>query len=177
MKLYELTNKEYCLAFSIKDFKQMDEFKDVEKLAGIWTEQKLKVISKGKEGDLFFSFNPMNHLIISEQAYGNLKSCLSFEDVEFLQVKYGKKIYYIIHGIKAYDLKCELVERGKFFYDVFDVTDMIDKKMDQKYMFRVQFEHGVISGMFYTEKFMELVKELDLQGVDFEVAWDSEAEI
>lgn len=176
MKLYKLTNKEYCLSFSIKDFKQMKEFKDVAELSDVWTEQKLKVISKGKEGDLFFSFNPMNHLIISEQAYGKLKNCLNFEDVELLQVKYGKKIYYIIHGIKAYDLKCELVERGRFFYDVFDEKELLDKKMEQKYMFRVQFEHGVISEMFYTEKFLELIKELDLQGVEFEVEWDSEAE-
>lgn len=34
--------------------------------------------------------------------------------------------------------------------------------------------YGVLSDLFFTEKFVNLVKELKLQGVEFEVEWDSE---
>lgn len=177
MKLYKIKSKEYYESFSIKDYEKVEEFKGVEKLSNNWSERKLKVITKGSEADLIFCWNPMKHMMVSEQTLNVLNEYFDSDDIELLPVSYRKKTYYIIHGIKAYDLECTCVERGRKILDIFNEMELIEKGMEQKCMFRVQFSYGVLSEMFYTEKFMKLISEHDLQGVDFEVVWDSEVDI
>ena len=177
MKLYKIKSKEYFESFSIKEFDQTEEFKGINELENNWDEKKLKVVTKGKTADIMFCWSPMKHMILSEHGLSVLKEYLDFNDIELLTVKYSRKKYYIIHGIKAYDLECNCVEKGRKILDIFNKTELVEKKMEQKCMFRVEFSYGVLSEMFYTEKFIQLLSELNLEGVDFEVAWDSEVEI
>lgn len=114
---------------------------------------------------------------MSEKIVKLLQNQLELEDIELLPVKKGKDKYYILHGIKAYRMFHENVKKGIKFYHKFDEKELNALEVENKLFFRGLFNNGVLSQLFYTEKFVELVTSYDLQGVDFEVAWDSEVEI
>lgn len=59
---------------------------------------------------------------------------------------------------------------------VLDEKELKECGAENRLVIKAEMEHGVLSDLFFTEKFVELLKENNLQGVDFEVVWDSESE-
>lgn len=103
-----------------------------------------------------------------------LDKFIDFDEVELLPVNKGKSRYYILHEIKAYKLTGEIVKKDIKFRYVFNEKELTDCGIEKKLFIKTEMNHGVLSDLFYTERFVELVEKLNLQGVNFEVEWDSE---
>lgn len=177
MKVYNLAINDLYETLAIKDFgKDNIKFLGLEKLTDEWEDKTLKVSQKGKKSDIGFCINPMQNLLITKKAREILETHLENEDIELLPLNKGKDKYYILHGIKVYEMSHEYIKKGTKFYHQFDEKELIDLGIGDKLFFRGLFTNNVLSQLFYTEKFVELVKLYDLQGVDFEVVWDSESE-
>lgn len=179
MKVYSLELKDGYETLSVKDLtdEEHDLFESIEKLENNWDEKALKVIGKGKKGDMAFCFLPMDNLIINEKVYELLHKELEVQDIELLPLKKGKDKYFILHGIKAYRMFHERVKKGIKFYHKFNEQELIELGINEKLFFRGMFNNNVLSQLFYTENFVELVNSYGLQGIDFEVMWDSENEL
>lgn len=176
MKLYSLELSDDFTSYTIKDNdRRLDICEDrIDILSDKWKEKRLTVIDRRKDGDLAFCFNPMNHLLISQSAADLLNDYLDFEEVELLPVKKGKEKFYILHGIKAHKLTVEIVKKGIQFHHIFQEEELKECGIDEMLFIKAEMGYGVLSDLFFTEKFVNLVKELNLQGVEFEVEWDSE---
>ncbi len=176
MKLYRLKTSENYTSYSIKGYSKARECDKVEKLMSAWEEKKLSVINRKKEGELAFCWLPMNHLLLSEEAIEKLNPYINSEEIELLPVKKGKKTYYIAHGVKADKLTCDIVKKGIVMRYVFVEEELRLCEIEERLVIKAEMNYGVLSDLFFTERFVELIKENNLQGVEFEVEWDSEAE-
>ena len=174
MKLYAIDVNEDYNSYSTEAYDDCDECDEIEKLADDWQEKKLRIINKGKEADLAFCWEPMNHLLLSQRAVEILSPFMKTEELELLPVRYGKKKYYIMHGIKADRLTCDIVKKGTVMRYVFEQKELEKCEIEDRMDMKAEMDHGVLSDLFFTEKFIKLVKDNDLQGVNFAVEWDSE---
>lgn len=175
MKLYSLELSDNFTSYTIKNNDRSDCCEETTNvLSDKWKEKKLTVIDRRKDGDLAFCFNPMNHLLISQRAADLLNDYLDFEEVELLPVKKGRDRFYILHGIKAHKLTGEIVKKGIQFHHIFKEEELKECGIDERLFIKAEMGYGVLSDLFFTEKFVNLIKELKLQGVEFEVEWDSE---
>ena len=174
MKLYSLDVSDNFTSYSTKNYEESDECDEIYPLSDKWKEKKLTVIERRKDADLAFCFDPMDHLLLSQRAVDLLRDFIDFEEVELLPVKKGKERYYILHVIRAHKLTCDIVKKDIHMRYVFQEKELIECGIEEKLVIKAEMNYGVLSDLFFTEKFVELVKELNLQGVEFEVEWNSE---
>ena len=176
MKIYRIGLNENFTTYSIKGYADYEECEDVDKLLENWKEKKLTELSKRKEGDLGYCFLPMGHMILSETAVEKIKPYINCDEIEFLPLKKGKKTFYILHGIKADKLTCDIVQKGIEMHYVFNENELKACGIESRLVIKAEMNFGVLSDLFFTEKFVDILKQLELKGVDFEVEWDSEAD-
>lgn len=176
MKLYRIKVNDNFTSYSMKGYDEHEECKEIKQLADKWETKKMTETYKRKDADLAFCWLPMNHLLISQDAVEKIKTQLNFEEIELLPAKKGKKLFYLFHGIKADKLTCDIVQKGIKMRYVFDENELKACGIDNRFVIKAEMNHGVLSQLLYTEKFVSLINELGLQGVDFDLEWDSEAE-
>lgn len=175
MKLYRMNVNDNFTSYSMKGYMGYEECDEVKPLRDKWEIKKLTELSKRKDADLAFCWIPMSHLLMSEDLVGRIKEQINFEEIELLPAKKGKKIFYLVHGIKADKLTCRLLKGIEMRY-VFDENELRACGIDNRFVIKAEMNHGVLSPLFYTDKFVSLINQLGVQGVNFDLVWDSEAE-
>ncbi len=175
MKLYRIRVNDNFTSYSMKGYDEHEECKEVKQLADKWETKKMTETYKKKDADLAFCWLPMSHLLMSEDSVERIKEQINFDEIELLPAKKGKKLFYLVHGIKADKLTCNL-QKGIEMHYVFNEDELSACGIDNRLVIKAEMNHGVLSPLFYTEKFVSLINELGMQGVNFELVWDSEAE-
>ena len=180
MKLYTITYKEGYESFYLKeeDDEIMEKYEGIQSIQEEWGVRKIDLEDKERESDLAYFWTSSSSLLISEKAKTLLKEFLNPEEVELLPVSYKERKFYLVHGIKSYDVDCKYVELPKEWCCLdkteYNKKQLMEKGLDKKGMFRIEYTKGEVSSFVFTEKFIDAIKKYDLKGIDFELEWDSE---
>lgn len=144
-----------------------------------WTPIKMKLASKGsrsKKAD-FFIPSGLSGYVIDQKACTALMPYIN-ASVEFLPLEYGGEQVYFMNVIDVRDC----LDRSRSDISYFEDTDEIiyirkiafDKKsLMDAVIFRVK--EVPTYGPYVTDEFIEAYRSADLQGLDFELVWDSDS--
>lgn len=179
MKLYKVIEKEGYETFGLlnRDWKIMKKYEGIEKITDDWGIRELRLDEKNNESDIAYFTNMPYSILISNKAYENLSSILDLNDIELLPTKYKEQKYFLLHGIKAYDVNYELIEISSTECKIrFSEEELIEKGLNEKGLFRIRYKGGAVSDILFTDKFIEIINEYNLKGCEFRVEWDSREE-
>lgn len=180
MKLYEITCSEYFEAYNILDsnYKLNRKFDGIEKMSDEWGVKTLQKIHKGKKADIAYNWSFNGSLILKEHAYEILKNIFLDDEVEMLPVAYENERCYIPHCITAVsNMNIEIQKRkDESHYYYFSENELKNNRLYNKYFFKAELNHGVVTNMLFTERFINLVSEHNLKGIEFDEAGGTETE-
>lgn len=179
MKLYDITCLDCYESFNVvgSDFKLISKYEGIESLKEEWGIKELKRSYRGKKADIAYNWSFLS-MILTQKAYDMLKDIFLEDEVEMLPVVCEGETYYIPHGIKAEPyVKIEYQKRKNIpHYKYFCEEDLRKVNVDKKYFFRVERVNGEATDMFFTQKFIDIVKEYGLKGIEFEEVGGTEQE-
>lgn len=180
MKIYIPTIKNYYEFFNIKDldYELMSQiYKTLVPLKESWKIKELKTANGGrcKKADVACCSSSL--VAIGQKIYDEIQEIFMNDEVEILPAKHNDDMYYIPRGLKAYevgyDMKSMEDHTMKYF---FDINKLIEQGIDEKYCFRAATKGKmIVTQTFFTQKFVDLLKEKKVKGIDFDLLWDSEA--
>ena len=182
MKFYRVTYTEdyesYIILKPEWDYAMSLKYRGIERLADNWGVKELYTDEKNRKPDIAYFSGVSFNMLIGEKAYECLKDILDLEDIELLSTKYKEEKYFLLHGIKAYDINYEVIPilnlNKKIERKFFKKQEIIKKGLDKKGMFKLQYKSGNVSNIIFTEKFLDMIEKYDLKGCEFIV--DSETE-
>ncbi len=177
--IYDITCLDHYESFNVvgSDFELVSQYERIERLKEEWGIKELKRSYRGKKADIAYNWSFLS-MILSQKAYDMLKDIFLEEEVEMLPVVCDGETYYIPHGIKAEsNLQIVIQKRGnKPHYKYFNEEELNKIEVDKKYFFRVAGINGKASIMFFTQKFINLVRECGLKGIEFDEVGETEQE-
>ncbi len=177
MRLYTVSCLEEYEDYDIVqiDDELLEEYEGINRIEGKWKNIEIEKASKGKKADIAFCWD-FSDIIILQEAYEKIADIFCSDDVELLPVTYKNKKCFIPHIIKAYKIPY-YIDKGDdaASYFRYEVEDIVKAGLNDKYFFKLKYDNDVISDVYYTEQFIELLNRHKLKGVEFEVAWESEA--
>lgn len=184
MKLYSMDYREGYESFYLKeDISEISEqYSGIQPIEKEWGTREVYLSEKLRESDIscFYSF-PIN-MLVSEKGKKLLKEFLEQEDIELLPVYYKDRKFYIVHVIKAYEIKYEIVNTPEEWKEIiredkveYSEKDLMKNQIDKKGIFRIYTKSGNISSqILVTDRLVETIKKYDLKGIDFRLEWNSE---
>lgn len=176
MRLYTISCTEYYEDYGIVENEDdiSEEFEDITPIMDKGENIEIERLGKGKKPDIAYCWTTSD-IVVLQSAYEKIANIFSAEDVELLQVKYKNQKCYVPHITKAYEIPYYVDDRKGALYDIiYKKEDIVNAKLSEKYFFRLRYENNVLSEVYYTEKFINLLKQYELKGIEFDVAWDSE---
>ena len=183
MKFYRVTHTEdyesYIILKPEWDYAMSLKYEGIERLADNWGVKELYTDEKNRKPDIAYFSGVSFNMLIGEKAYECLKDILDLEDIELLPTKYKEEKYFLLHGIKSYDIHYDLIpildKESK--NPVFKKQEIVKRGLDKKGMFKMQYRNGEPSPMLlFTEKFLDMIEKYDLKGCEFIVEAETEDE-
>lgn len=176
MRLYAISCTEYYEDYGIVENEDdiSEELEDINPIMDKCANIEIKRYGKGKKPDIAYCWTTSD-IVLLQSAYEKIADIFCAEDVELLQAKYKDQKCYIPHITKAYEIPYyEFAREGSPYDTEYKEEDIINAKLNEKYFFRLRYNYNVLSQVYYTEKFVDLLKQHELKGIEFEVVWDSE---
>lgn len=173
MKLFNVVESEGYETFGLlkEDWDIISKYEGVETILEDWGERELRKDEESKKSDIAYFTDMPYSLLINEKAYKCLTGIIGTNEIELLPTKYKEQRYYLLHCIKAYDVKYEFKQDSNENYRmVFDRQDLIKKGLAEKGLFKIRYKGGAISDIFFTEQFIEIVNKFNLKGCEFRIA-------
>lgn len=161
------------------DYGMSLKYRGIERLADNWGVKELYTDEKNRKPDIAYFSSVSFNMLIGEKAYECLKDILDLEDIELLPTKYKEEKYFLLHGIKSYDIHYDLISilDKKIEKTIFKKQEIVKKGLDKKGMFKMQYRGGKPSNMLlFTEKFLDMIEKYDLKGCEFIVEAETEDE-
>ena len=179
MKLYSVTITEWFESYHIDDDPAylISRFISNDSLLEEWGGKELKLQFRGKKRPLAFCFT-ISGLLLTQKGKKMLGDVFSDEDTELIPLVFGTKEFFLVHCTKSVKLDAFELESwtiGKPLYHM-NLEEIESHNLQERYYFKVELNNGRLSDLLFTEKFINLVKEREIQGVEFEELWDSEGE-
>ena len=166
MKFYHLSSangyEDYILADEYRSCTLNDRFEETEPMLNEWGCKELTVCSNGKNAALGYCSEPVNALVLKEQAYEALKDIFA-DGAELLPVRCGNETWYLVHVTSIED-DIAFAEIGRVVTHKVFKNGPKERALCDKYFFRL---HDRYHTVIFTEKFVTRINELKLTGVKF----------